>query len=229
MRWLALLLVFAFVVPVHAQDKEAEKLYRTMEKKISTCKSLQTTFDAEMGMGGLAFKFKGTLRLAEGDKARIEMDLNFMEKQMKMLMVSDGKTMYTKQDDQVQTTEKPGESGKDMLGGCVARIGLGSAFMVMGTRPGEKKEKFDLDKELPVRDFKLGAREKIGEANAQVVEYTVTATGQQFKVSVWIDVQTSLPLKRTMTADKDGVRFTESYSAFTIDGRLDPKMFEIPK
>jgi hypothetical protein len=227
MRWLSLLLIFAFAAPVHAQDNEAEKLYRTMEKKIRSCKSVQLTFDADTPLEkGLQIKLKGTLRWAVGDKIRIEMDADLFGKQMKMLMLCDGKTMYTKMDEQVQTQDKPADAGVDQISGFISRIGLASAFMSTAVL-GEKKERFDLDKELPIKDFKLGAREKIGKVNAQVVEYTVTAKGKEFKVSVWIDPQVSLPLKRTVEAD--GNRVVENYGAFTIDGRLDTKMFEVPK
>ena len=41
--------------------------------------------------------------------------------------------------------------------------------------------------------------------------------------AVWIDLKTGLPVKRELTG-----MYTENYE-LTLDGKLDPKLFEFPK
>ena len=48
---------------------------------------------------------------------------------------------------------------------------------------------------------------------------------------VWIDTQTQLPLKRSIEA-KDSMEtrtLEETYTTFTVNAKIDSKMFEIPK
>jgi outer membrane lipoprotein-sorting protein len=103
-------------------------------------------------------------------------------------------------------------------------------LMARSVKPGEEKE-FDLDKDAPVKDFKLGAKEKIGDKTTQVVTYQLDFDGTSAKMSVWIDTKTQLPLKRVVAVDQGGqmFRITETYSTFAIDPKLDSKLFEIPK
>jgi hypothetical protein len=45
-------------------------------------------------------------------------------------------------------------------------------------------------------------------------------------MSVWIDTQTQLPLKRTDA--RKSQRSTETYGVFTLDGKLGDKLFDVP-
>jgi hypothetical protein len=49
-------------------------------------------------------------------------------------------------------------------------------------------------------------------------------------VTVWIDMNTQLPLKRAIAGKKDTKigDLTETYNLFTVDRKLDDKLFEIP-
>ena len=57
-----------------------------------------------------------------------------------------------------------------------------------------KADKFDKDKVVTVSDFKLGKKEKVGDKEAQAVEYQVGLGGKKFPATVWIDLKTNLPL-----------------------------------
>ena len=112
----------------------------------------------------------------------------------------------------------------------IARIGMtGAMLMARSVKPGEEKE-VDLDKDAPVTNFKLGAKEMVGNRMAQVVTYQLNFNGKS-AMSVWIDTKTQLPLKRVVAVEEDGQKFriTETYSTFAIDPKLEPKLFEIPK
>jgi outer membrane lipoprotein-sorting protein len=113
--------------------------------------------------------------------------------------------------------------------GVFARAGM---LAMMRSQPrGDNKEAFDLDKMLAIRDFKAGAKEKVGTHDTQVVQYNLDLKEGTAKVSLWIDTKTNLPVKRELTVDDNGKNFqiTETISAFDVNPKLDPKLFELPK
>ena len=90
--------------------------------------------------------------------------------------------------------------------------------------------------------LQLGKREKVGEHDAQVVEYQLTCKVESEKnwkgsnatlaVKLWLDVKTGLPLKRSITGKIDNIdeiAITETYTKFVIDEKIDEKRFELPK
>jgi hypothetical protein len=146
------------------------------------------------------------------------------------LVITDGKLLYAKtkfDNGKVDATNPDGvidHLGKDVrwiltrLGGCMA-------LTAVWRDPGKT---FDPDQDAPLKNFKLGAQETVGMRNAQVVAYELPRNGQPWEASVWIDLQTQLPLKRVVEMPI-GNSFTETYTTFTVDGNLDPKLFAIPK
>jgi outer membrane lipoprotein-sorting protein len=229
MRWLPVLAALCLGAPAFAQDSDAEKIYRAMENKIRAAKTLHVAFGTESEQNGKKKSpVKGSIDFTQGNKARFEMVIDPAGSAEKILAVTDGKVMYQQFGDSKAKPEPIRNAPMDQkLPGMLARggpiYGGFDAFDLGISAP------FDLDKELPIKNFKLGAKEKIGNRNAQVVEYQTNyhAGTEVMKVSVWIDTQTQLPLKRVVV--QDNKRFIETYTAFTLDGQLDPKLFEIPK
>jgi outer membrane lipoprotein-sorting protein len=117
---------------------------------------------------------------------------------------------------------------------AVARAGVfASVMLVSVARTGEKPVEVDVNEQLKLSDFKLGKKEKVGDSEAQVIDYTLTVKGEKepMQCSVWVDTKTNLPLKRVLRG-KEGTEkatVTETYSKFTVDGKVDPKSFELPK
>jgi len=85
--------------------------------------------------------------------------------------------------------------------------------------------------------FKLGKKEKIGKRDTQVIEYKLTlentpkeAAKLALSEQLWLDVETNLPLKRVLTGKLDKeFTYTEIYSEFTLNPKVDAKLFELPK
>jgi hypothetical protein len=237
MRWFSLLAVLTMAAPAYGQKNEAEQLYRAMEKKIRSAKSLQLTFTGEMASDGMKLTCKGTAKMAAGNKFRLEMDTDIFGKAEKMLYISDGKSTYGKMGDKVDPKPEAPEPGMyEKATGLISRLGMtGSFFLYIESRSSTdppKKEPFDLDKKLPIKNFKLGPNVKIGQRDAQVVEYVIELDGKPVKMSVSIDVQSQLPLKLVAEGEgpgKKAFRMVETISAFTIDGKIDAKVFELPK
>jgi outer membrane lipoprotein-sorting protein len=49
-------------------------------------------------------------------------------------------------------------------------------------------------------------------------------------MKLWVDTQTNLPVKLAMTGGQAGVsELTETYSEFTLDAKVDAKIFQLPK
>ena len=63
-----------------------------------------------------------------------------------------------------------------------------------------------------------------------MIQYTVTEKGGgTSSVKMWLDAKTSLPVKLAMTGLQAGINdITETYSEFTIDAKVDAKLFKLP-
>jgi hypothetical protein len=237
MRWLPLLTLVLLAAPAFAQENEAEKLYRAMEKKIRSAKSVHAVFDVEMTVESIKgkWKLKGSVHF-EGNKYRIEGECDAGGNVEQLLLMSDAKSTYAKVGKFTQAANKKLEE-KDMekLRGFVARAGIAGGFINLGGLEGfsfDSAEKVDLDKMAAIKDFKLGANERIGRHETQVIEYQIDLGGDMpVKASVWINTSTRLPVKRAFEMETEGKRFraVENYSTFTVNGKIDPKLFEMPK
>ena len=94
-------------------------------------------------------------------------------------------------------------------------------------------EDFKIEEQYPVSEFELGKKEKVGESEAQEIQYTLKPKDSKasLRVSLWLDTKTHLPLKRvaivTVGADK-GI-FTEKCSKLTLDPKVEAKTFTLLK
>jgi outer membrane lipoprotein-sorting protein len=239
MRWINLATVLLLAAPGAAQENEAEKLFRAMEKKIRAARSLEIVFEADATdpTPGAA-NFKGQALFGEGNRFRIEVKVSYEGKKTGGMIASDGKTLYQKDDEAPAKTQPAHAEDAERLRAFVGRggilAGLGSFADLATTEP---KKDFDLEKTWALTDFKLGAKDKIGAREAQIVECTLTIVmkGRKTdtaKMAVWIDTQTQLPLKRRLEAKwgkETTTTYLETYSTFNPDAKIDAKMFELPK
>ena len=223
MRWLALLVLILAAALAQAQEGEAEKLYRAMEKKILAAKSLALEFNSQVAVDDQKFTVKGTIYVAAGNKTRLELESELFGLG-KTLIVTNGESRYAKVGDMV-FDKGPFPPKGEVLLALIARFGAVGAAM-------EKKiATADLGKDWPVKNFKFGVKEMVGKREAQVVQYQIQdkKSGDLTEVSVWIDTKTQLPLKRAM-AGKDkktiGV-LAETYGVLTVDSKMDGKLFDI--
>ena len=225
MRWHALLVLILAAAPARAQEGEAEKLYRAMEKTILAAKSLVVEFNSQHTVDDKSepskFTVKGTIYIAAGNKTRLDLESELFQLGGKTLIVTSGTSKYAKVGPLV-FYEGPFPPEGEVLLALIARFGAAAAAT-------EKKiATADLDKDFPVKNFKLGVKEMVGKREAQVVHYQIQnrIVGNLTEMSVWIDTKTQLPLKRAEDGKKQ--RSTETYSMFTVDSKLDGKLFDIP-
>jgi outer membrane lipoprotein-sorting protein len=215
-----------------AEPNEAEKLFREMDKKVTSAKSLECTFEAKVEGGKEAGTIKGSLMLTEGNKSRLEMSFEHSGKTDKETMVSDGTKMGPLSDKTPKGRQDAPKWLNDAYRGALGRSGLTVPLMFI-TRVGEQPKEFKADDEFKVSDFKLGKKEKVGDQEAQAIQYklAIKEFPEPLTATVWIDTKTNLPLKREITAKKgdEKLTVTETYSALKIDPKIDPKKFEFPK
>jgi RNA polymerase sigma factor (sigma-70 family) len=222
--------------PAGPQRGEAEKLFRKMDKQLSEAKTLRIAAEGsaegiEDLRGGL--KYKGTVFLAQGNKARFEMEGEIEGKKQKMVLVSDGTRMVN---DIEEFGKRPRDTPKDLFevtvgffkhGGPVAGYVLASA----GPDGNATYAK------LTPSAFKLGQKEKVGRRQAQVIEYLLSLEdapkgGEKVTLSetLWLDTETNLPLRRVFTGKLEvEFTYTEQYSEFAVNPKLDDKLFELPR
>lgn len=215
-------------LPAAADDgKEAEKLYQQMEEKVAKAKSIEMSFEVEIASPGQKEKgtIKGSLALAEGNKMRLEYKTKLMGMEGDATLISDGKKEVA-----LSAGRPLGEAGptpKDLERKARRAVSPNGFFfgLLLGTPGGVP--------DLKASDFKLGKRQKVGDRQAQAVEYTSTIKGDKNAMAtvVWIDLETKVPLKRSFRM-KEGDReisMSEMFSGVKLDGKIDPKKFELPK
>jgi outer membrane lipoprotein-sorting protein len=234
---LTALLILLPLFPAPGQESsEAEKLFRKMEKKLSEAKSLRVVLEGTAeGIEDLrgALKYKGTMILAQGNKARFEMEMEIDGKTHRTTFVSDGAKMIG---DIAEKGKRPRDTPKEFFEVTVGFFKHGGpvAGYVFSSSGPEGKQSFAKFKPSA---FKLGQKEKVGQRQAQVVEYKLTlengskeAEKLSLSEKLWLDAETNLPLKRIFTGKlKKEFTYTENYSEFTVNPKLDAKLFELPK
>jgi outer membrane lipoprotein-sorting protein len=217
-------LVLLLAVP-GAEPNGAEKLFRDMEARVANAKNVECEYEAS-SEGGKDTPVRGKLRLSDGGKCRTE-TLPYAALLPDSAVVCDGKRMVVLHEDvPTESREAPGWL-PDVVRGKITR-----SFTARDPEQLAKRQDFKLEEQCAVADFKLGKKESVGEAEAQVVEFKLAAKGakQPIVVTLWLDTGTNLPLKRVlvMAADDKETRVTETFRRLDLDAKPDPKLFELP-
>src|SRR5262245_50624474 len=183
MRYALSLLLFAGLLPLSlAQDNEAEKLFRDMEKKIKGAKAFEVHFAYQLEKTTT----KGSLLLTKDNKTRLRLNGPFHfggKRNASFELVSDGKQLKTKGAKLViasngqagytdgRTEEQTPKSLHGTLTATFSRGGIGVTVMIL---PYLVRTDTDPDGEgskMHAYDFKAGAAEKVGDREAKVVRY----------------------------------------------------------
>ena len=227
-----MLVPLVLVLTLHAADQnDAEKQFRQMEMKLRNAKTLECTFETKLEGGPEKGEIKGEVTLGEGNKNLFEMSGEIGGKRGKTTIVSNGVKLVIVETDKPKQTNDVGKSHNDIFRASLARTGLlVPLFFVMSTKPPKD---FKIDDDYKVSDFKLGKKEKVGDKEAQVIEYKFHIKGmdEPLMTSVWVDTKTNLPLKRVVTGKlgNQSPTITETYSKLNVDEKVDTKKFELPK
>jgi outer membrane lipoprotein-sorting protein len=230
MRWLITVAVFVLAAPAQAQEGEAEKLFRQVDKKLTSAKTIKVAFDGELGWSGkVVISFKGTLLVGEGDKFFVETERSGLGDKERTLLVGDGVKVVEKNLTKPQPTTK--ESPKNLgayIRGALVRSGLEMSVDLQAPTPRPKAEDY-----WKTGNFKFVERDKNDNPQTQAIDFTLTwDQTKTANMRLWIDLNTKLPVKLQLTRDQDGgsLVLIEYYREFTVsDDKVDAKQFELPK
>jgi outer membrane lipoprotein-sorting protein len=230
MRWLIAVAGWVLLAPVALAQDAAQKLYEAMEQKLAKAKALSLDFDLEIARGD-GIKLKGALILAAGNRFKLTFEGVSLKLKAKSTMVSDGKTLATQRsfDGKPESRTEPApEKFSDIFTGHLSRSGV-----YWGLEDSHRKNPKEASL-LKLSGFKMHPKEKVAGAEANVIEYHLTPPEANIDLmcKLWLDVQTNLPLKRTLVASRDSkviLRAVEIYSQWELDAKLPDGTFTLPK
>jgi hypothetical protein len=222
-------------------DDRANRLFRAMEQRLADAKSLECSFTITVqhpeaaGEPREVRSLEGSLLLAEGSRARLEMNERKEGRPLFHLMASDGRRFLwgDMNNPPRLVDEKPNATLNADFLTMLARSGLYMSTMPLPPVPAAARDRF------PVSDFRLGRTEQVGGREAQRLEYRLFVKGQKdpegkdlpFQVSIWLDRKTSLPLRRMVRMRVQGtteVVILETYGKLVPDSGPDAKRFQLP-
>jgi hypothetical protein len=220
------------LLPVSAAQGQdgAQKLYEAMTQKLAKAKAHKFDFEIDGFSGKSAIKWKGTMILAAGNRLKVIFAGQDGKFQVSSTIVSDGQTLA----EQDEYDGKPGMRTLDVKEMLVDRVighlgPIGAYFGIINILRPQKNAG-----ELKLSGFKTVGKDKVGDRDANVIEYQFPYTSKEFPMTckLWLDEQTNVPLKRIVEAIEDGqveFRAVETYSGWELDPKLPEGMFALPK
>lgn len=226
-------LIVLLVIPA-AEPNEAEKLFREMEAQVNKAKNVECVYEVKVegDKRSTLRGVKGALLIGEGNKVRMDVDNDFAGKVEKGAGISDGVNgVWIHKEKVARMGTAPQWLSQDLRAGLTRRGIFLSGFALQTAKEGGTD--FKLEEQYRINDFKFGKTEKIGQQEAQEIQYALTVKGEDLTlaVNVWLDKKTQLPLRRVfslMMGDQK-ITITETFTKLTLDAKIDPKQFELPK
>jgi outer membrane lipoprotein-sorting protein len=213
--------VFDLIV---GQVESAEKLVRAVEEKLQAANAVQVSVKIELKAIGKTGKGQASLLFTPANQARIKVEIDELGKHVTSEMIADGKRL--------KYAESPNTIAKAEADPVPAKLSRQLTQILSG--PGVWLTYHDLNG-APAWDFKLvsfeaGAAEKVGGRDAKVVHYIVAGLpGTDWDVTLWIDAETGLPLKRVVSPiGGEPGSITETYT-FTPKPQIPAGSFELAK
>lgn len=229
MRWLFSVSLLVLPTAAMAQENEAEKLYRSFEKKLAAAKAFKVAFDIDVN--ALKLNYKGDVTLAVGNKLRASGAGTQDNKPDSWTLVSDGAKIGLKhnkdgRDSRLELAATPQQltpyfSGHLLKGGVLVAMQDMNLSRLAENSPDK----------IGLTGFKIVGKEKIGDRETQVVEYTTQAKEGKLACRLWFDSKTNMPLKRTVARSEGRERFriVEVYTNWQFDHELKGGEFALPK
>ena len=229
-RALTLLVVFLFCPALQAaRGQDALKLFERMEGQIHKAKTLQLDYDlliTQTSGSADPQSRKGQLVVARADKVRFTVAGRLLGKEVKSLLVSDGKRLFS---GGFSSTKPPEERDTPKQLDRTALLALSRHGIWLALITGTHMEGF------VVSELRPGKKDSLDGKEAQAVHYKMKDTSGlkqgELDVTLWIDTKTLLPLKRVSTSreGKNRIFITENYTSVKLDGPIAAGTFELPK
>ena len=224
----------ALAVAPAAPPSDAEKLLGEVDAKLTAARTLRIEFEIRRADPKKADEqpLKGALVLGTGNRVRFD-----MSGWLTASAVSDGKQLATVV---VNPAERKVQATPEWFGETLrAWLGRGGTYVATA-----RILEFAADPEVSrpgtedgprVSNAKLMPDEKVGDVTARVIDYDLSwerlpTASSTARVRVWIDPETKLPIRRTMTfpVGAKGESFTATHTKVEVDPKLDDKLFRLP-
>ena len=173
--------------------------------------------------------------LQEGNKARIEIDYGTQHLPLPPTIVSNG-TKWKGIAPGVDLPELDTPRNLNRICTLVVTRGGISALVRWLRSPMRKEGEEEPDPEtwLRVSEIKMGDKEKINERSAQAIHYQLKVGNikpSETKVTLWLDVETHLPVKRVFvsTQGDEESTATETFHDLKLNEKVAPTKFELGK
>ncbi|MBI2899715.1 MAG: hypothetical protein HYY17_05990 [Planctomycetes bacterium] len=208
----------AVVVCLLFRQDTAQDLFKKVEKKLSSAKSLSLKFKGEMSAEGEKAEISGSLRLKSGDRYVFSLNMVRGDDKRSIEARSDGKTVVSTTDG--KTSEEPVKEGvTKFLTAAISRTGFMIAFMTLS--PGGKKAPIpNPDEALKVSGFEKGASGKIGGKDVFELKFQVALKGmQEIRVALTVEDGTLVPrrIETRLKQDTTEILMVETYEDFSTD------------
>ncbi len=228
-------------LPASAQEDgpTADELMAAIDEAVSEAEVMRVEFSSSAtgGPGGgvdmegeMIMGLEGRFRMTmsgneEAGGGTFEMQMISDGEQRKMIMEQGGMPS----DSVVEAIDDEDRAMMGLLRTSLARAGACMLFMI--GRPPEEDEPFQIQQLERLEDAELDG------ATVYVVRYLLSmgapgpTAGEMLDVTVWIDPDTGMPVKRSMSAKSpDGqgqFQISETYSAFEADPELPDDVFDL--
>jgi hypothetical protein len=188
---------------------------------LAKAKTLECVFDFTIG----TLSYDGSLVLAEGNRACVQINEATEGRSMRLLIVSDG-TRRSFQDNGIGQPQL-GDTPKNLNAEIVTWVARSGVFLPHAPLPDVRVD--EAKDQFRVSGFQLGKKEKVGEQEKQRLEYQLSVRGLEFSVAIWLDLNTGLPIKRLVTQRGQQTTVVETYPKLTLNEKVDAKKFDLPK
>jgi outer membrane lipoprotein-sorting protein len=231
MRWLIAITGWMLLAPV-VQAQEAQKLYDALEQKLAKARAYRFGFSIEAQDRDEITKAMGTVIVAADNRLKITFMGMVGKRPTKGTIVSDGKMLVSQGEFDGKPENKSRPASAKLSSATTAMLSRAGLFVAIdaAVEAGAPKDAA----ELKIMGLTSIGKEKVGDRDANVIEYQLLPAGEKTPATIrlWLDAQTSLPLKRTLEArdsDKVVFRVVETYNQWEIDPKLPDETFTLPK
>ncbi len=233
---LAGLLLLTCLPQARAQDSEAEKHFRAMEKRIREARAFEVSvvITIEGDTRERRSAFRGSVLVTRDNKVRLKIKGNDFGEARTWEMVSNGKQVTLKPFS-VGITERSKEqetfaTPKNLHDQLAARLSHEGVFLNLPRMAAWVIASDQKGPWLDATGFSADVPTKLDGRDARVIRYKMDLSGKPGEKDtclVWIDTETGLPLKRVLATQSMG-KITETYT-FTLDPEIGTRAFELPK
>lgn len=202
-----------------------EDLYKAMSDRIDQARTLRVEYTITLGQGEQVFAtFHGAVRAKGKDRWSMDLRLQQGERRVKekqsLSLVSDGRKVV------VSNGPEGYPAGSLQPEAVAAEIRRSfSTSMISQAFYIEPRELRDESRHKPPErgPVTAGGKEKVGDRDAQVFEYTLKYEGGELRgetlsVKLWVDAKEKRPLRRELGFQ--GMRWTETFTAFALDEEI---------